>query len=48
MNQGLGLHAVMYVNAQLQQAVIKGEQHGVACAVRCITGAPFGRAAKGA
>ena len=48
MNQGLGLHAVMHVNAQLQQAVIKGEQHGVACAVRGITGAPFGRAAKGA
>ena len=48
MHQGLGLHAVVHVHAQLQQAVVQGEEHGMARAVRSVAGAPFGRAAEGA
>ena len=47
MHQGLGLHAVVHVHAQLQQAVVQGEEHGMARAVRGIAGTPFGRAAEG-
>ena len=48
MNERFGLHAVVHVHTQLQQAVIQGEEHGMSCAVRCIAGAPFGCSAKGA
>ena len=47
-DQHFGLHAVVHLHAQLQQAVVQGEEHGVARAVRSVAGTPLGRAAKGA